>query len=495
MATPTSLGGSATELDPLHLQESTDDSDVSETELEYLYEVRALSLFASQEPEDLTFQKDDILYVIDDSRKDGWLLACNESGEQGLVPGNHVSLEGEETPAEQEDTLKQSGANLWEKVRKSAAPDAFRLALRGLGIALPTGFRESTLAKYHTSTLASRFKPTLSITGLCFVDPCGRHTQTSLEREMSILYASNIPEADNQLEVVSCQVRLCVYDRKTELVSNMLSLSAVMPTGDKKTWKLSKEASNREVILSVKRRDSSLDLVLELGVSYKKEGTQHELATGWTCLPLFHENGRTTLHNKTYVLSLNGGNLFEEGVELDPTSNLSNKKSIFFTNRKPTVFIRFSPVGRNTRELTTHLPDCVIIPKAYLPLIHRYQKVAAHTLETSSLNITAPEIHVFLAAIDKPLVMDTIVQVWNDINQNKRRTQRLNEAIQNQSFVDFVLQKIYPLLVSPQLGDQLSKQNLIELLSGDNESDSPLLAYNYQFTPFNVSETLTHFIT
>ena len=490
MATPASQGGSVTDLQSL---EYTDDSDPSETELEYLYEVRALSLFNSQEPEDLTFQKDDILYVIDDSRRDGWLLACNENGEQGLVPGNHVALEGE-GPADQEDGIKQSGAKLWEKVRKSTAPDAFRLALRGLGIALPTGFRESTLAKFHTSTLSSRFKPKLSMTGLGFVDPCGRPTQTALEREMSILYASNIPEVDSQLEVVSCQVRLCVYDRKREPVSNMLSLSAVMPTGDKKTWKLSKEASSREVILSVKRADFNLDLVIELGVSYRKEDTQHELATGWAYLPLFHQNGRSALQNKTYVLALSGGNLFEVGVELDPASNLTKKKSIFFTNRKPTVFIRFSPIGRNTRDLSTHLPDDVIIPKAYLPLIHRYQRIASHILESSSLNITAPEIHVFLTALDRPLVMDTVVQVWNDINQNKRRTQRLNDAIQNQSFVDFVLQKIYPLLVSPQL-DQLSKQTLIELLSGENESDSPLLAYSYQLTPFNVSETLTHFIT
>ena len=493
MATPTSQGGSATGLEP---REYTDESDLSETELEYLYEVRALSLFTSQEPEDLSFLKDDILYVIDDSRKDGWLLACNENGEQGLVPGNHVSVEGEGTADQVEgQVLKQSGAKLWEKVRKSAAPDAFRLALRGLGIALPTGFRESTLAKFHTFTLSSRFKPKLSITGLSFVDPCGRPTETALEKEMTILYASNVPEVDSQLEVVSCQVRLCVYDRKTELASNMLCLSAVMPTADKKTWKLSKEASNREVILSVKSADSNLDLVVELGVSYKKEGTRHELSTGWACLPLFHENGRTTLQNKTYVLTLSGGNLFEEGVELDPDSNLSNKKSLFSTNRKPAVLIRFSPIGRNTRELTTHLPDDVIIPKAYLPLTYRYQKIASHILESSSLSITAPEIHVFLTALDRPLVMDTVVQVWNDINQNKRRTQRLNDAIQNQCFIDFVLQKIYPLLVSPQLEDQLSKQSLIELLSGENESDSPLLAYSYQFTPFNVSETLTHFIT
>ena len=473
---------------------SQTDSDGSEIELEYIYEVKALSDFSSQEPEDISFSKNETLYVIDDSRKDGWLLAYNENGDHGLVPGNYVAMETAEEDREEESRVKQTGAALWGKLRKGAGTDAFRLALRGLGVQLPSGFRDSTLAKFHTSTLSARFKPKLSLSGLNFTDPCLIHGVPALERELSILYASNVPEVE-EMGVTRCQVRMCIFNRKTDVISNMLSLSAVKSSGDKKTWKLKKGVSNRDVVLSVKQADPNLDLVLELGVSYDKEGTQHELSTGWISLSLFRQNDRTGLRNKTYGMSLNGGSLFEEGIELDPAANISTKKSIFLTNRRPTLFFRISPVSRSTRELTTFLPDDVIIPKAYLPLVHRYQKVSSQILESSSLNLKSPEIYVFLTALDSPLIMDTVIPLWNDIHQNKRRTHRLNDVIQNQCLVDFTLQKMYPLIVSPYLNEQLVKQNPIDMLTGEDEGDSPLLAHNLNFTPFNISETITEFIS
>ncbi|KAI6656787.1 Nephrocystin-1-like [Oopsacas minuta] len=488
MATPTIC--SITELVATHDYTPTDESETSEIELEYLYEVRALSEFRSQEPEDISFSKEEILYIIDDSRKDGWLLAYNEDGDQGLVPGNYVTVEN---VVEEEPKPKQTGASVWAKVRENMAPDAFRLALRGFGVTLPSGFRESTLAKFHTSTLSTRFKPKLSVSGLNFVDPCLKptHYSPALERELSILYASNVPEVDNQLNVIKSQVRLCIFNRKSDILSNMLTLTAVMSSGDKKTWKLKKGVSNRDVILSVKELDPNLELVIELGVSYTKEDHQDELSTGWACVPLFKQG--TALQNKTYGIKLNGGSLFEQGIELDPTANISNKKSIFVTNRKPTVFLRFSSISRSNRELITFLPDDVIIPKAYIPIVHRYQKLSSQILEYSSLNLSSPEIYVFLTALDRPLIMDTVVQLWNDINQNKRRTQRINDVMQNQCLVDFILQKMYPLITSTYLEEQLIKQDPIQTLTGEDESDSPLFAYNLHFTPFNISEIITEF--
>ena len=501
MATPTTLG-SVDRVGPSEAQEYSGDSGDSVTELEYLYEVRAVSNFMSEEPEDLSFSKDAILYVIDDSRKDGWLLAYNEEGDQGLVPGNYVVTEGEEgggegTEDEGVSREQQSGADLWKKVRSYVAPDAFKLALKGLGIELPAGFRESALAKFHTSPehmLSSRFRPKLSLTGLSFRDPCRKSTRfPALEKEISILYASNVPDVEGQLEGVKRCVRLCVYDKRTGVVSNVLSLPADTSTGDKKTWKLSKSELSKDLIFSVKRADSNLELVLELGVSYKKESTQHELGSGWTSLSLFQQNLQAGLVNRTYGLKLHGGKLFDRGVDLDPTLNPTSKKSIFSINRKPTLFVRISPIARSSKDLAINLPDDVIIHRAYLSLTHRYQQLASQILECSTLNLTSPEIYVFLTAIDKPLLMETVVQVWNVIN--KKKLQRVNEMVQNQVFSEFLLQKVYPLIVSPQLEGQLSKQNLVEVLSGENESDSLLLSQNCLFTPFNISETLIHFNT
>jgi nephrocystin-1 len=239
-------------------REAEVESRMEESELP---QAECLADFVGEQDDDLSFVKGDIIYIIDMRREDGWWVAENSEGQQGLVPSNYLKLmeasqrqsQSPSPPEKMRRSLSPRGRELWDKVKSAIKQPTVADVLLEMG-AIPSGFRTSTLGKLlnetSSSLTSSWLVPKLSDSHLAFRDLHWDYGSNKLRshpvavtRGFSILGAYNIPAVTpaSGLTILSRHIRVAVFN-KQDVLSNVHTVRAVWITKEPKTWKFSPKA-------------------------------------------------------------------------------------------------------------------------------------------------------------------------------------------------------------------------------------------------------------
>ncbi|XP_065834088.1 nephrocystin-1-like [Oscarella lobularis] len=331
-------------------EEEEEDSQGEDVENEKVFdEAECLADFVSEQEGDLCFQIGELLYIIDNSRDDGWWLAENERGEQGMIPSNyirvierkrqkHSSKRGAKTAEAVQPSSSRSNA-LWDKLKSSMVQPSLASVLRQMG-AVPSGFRSSTLGPLigeegSDYSLSSWLTPKLSKSHLSFRDLHWDHATNKLRsspvavtRAFSLLAANYIPSLTpaSGLTVLSRHVRIALFNRN-KVLSNVHTVRAVCLSKDIQTWKFSPKvqqgypstAYDADCVARIDTMSTDIMILFELCFTYEKKdtGERGEMSCGWASLHLFESGGRPVV-NRTVELPVHGGTPYESGIELNP---------------------------------------------------------------------------------------------------------------------------------------------------------------------------------
>ncbi|XP_078256397.1 nephrocystin-1 [Rhinoraja longicauda] len=278
-----------------------DDEDESDEDEESDGELFiTISDFQAQEEHDLSVKKGEVISILD-QKPDGWWLAKNAEGKQGLVPKTYLQVyrkqiqeasdinkdkenddadEGEEEDEEEEEEEEVEEEEEEEedeeedeeepktKSHKTKAHELqseesrkHRLSVKKVvseitavdmlveKAAIPSGFRASTLAqllaegnKFHMSYF---LQPTLTQSNLCFKDlhwdkVCGglHPRKTHTELMFTLWSCKMIPFPVTGVQVLSRQVRCCLFDGQ-RVLSNIHTIRATWQSKNPKTWTFS----------------------------------------------------------------------------------------------------------------------------------------------------------------------------------------------------------------------------------------------------------------
>ncbi|XP_062509468.1 nephrocystin-1-like [Corticium candelabrum] len=467
-------------------QKADIDSTIGDTEFT---QAKCLADFVGEEDDDLSFRKGECVYIIDRGREDGWWVAENSDGQQGLVPSNYLKV----VERQQEisvapiagnrsgHSLSPRGRELWDKVKSIIKQPSLADVLLGMG-AIPSGFRSSTLAKLvheHEGTSActsSWLVPKLSESHLSFRDLHWdfaasklRSRPVAVTRGISILGASNIPNVTQGLTILSRHIRVALFN-KQEVLSNVHTVRAVWIEKEPKTWKFQPKvqqgfastAYDADCVVRFNNMSTDSTILFELCFTYRQQKTDEEgeLSCGWATLPLFEADGKPVI-SKTRELKVNGGTPYESGIEVDPalTTKPSGKRftSLLRTSRTPRLFVKLQYLRRNVIDVCNMLPDVLITSVNYIPFISYYRQVMADELlldrtdEQDASPICSPVLSVFSQAIDQPDIMDVLRERWSEELKVLRRSFKKNTARLKEMFKRILLETVYPLVSSPHL--------------------------------------------
>ncbi|KAG8550311.1 hypothetical protein GDO81_026644 [Engystomops pustulosus] len=169
----------------------------------------SLGDFQAQQKEDLTFQKGEVLQILD-KKPDGWWVAQNSKGVQGLVPKTYLQM----------STSK--------KTQEMSAAEA--LATMGT---VPSGFRTSTLSQHLENgdqCKAGRYlQPELTSSQLGFKDLLWESEKEGilpLPARVSVFLTlwscKMIPLPGASIQILSRHVRLCLFDGRSPVITGKL---------------------------------------------------------------------------------------------------------------------------------------------------------------------------------------------------------------------------------------------------------------------------------
>ncbi|XP_077650808.1 nephrocystin-1-like [Urocitellus parryii] len=214
-------------------EEEQENESPKQTSRKYI----ALGDFTAQQVGDLTFKKGEILLVIE-KKPDGWWIAKDSKGSEGLIPRNYLEPCDKEEQATCEEgseedtggggeTEGESEANQRTDTHHSAVQKAISEmntvdVLTSMG-AIPEGFRPSTLSQLleeGTVFRASYFlQPELTASQLAFRDlmwDAKTGTIKSRPSRVSLILTlwscKMIPLPGTSIQVLSRHVRLCLFD-------------------------------------------------------------------------------------------------------------------------------------------------------------------------------------------------------------------------------------------------------------------------------------------
>ncbi|XP_054963402.1 nephrocystin-1 isoform X2 [Pan paniscus] len=199
----------------------------------------AVGDFTAQQVGDLTFKKGEILLVIE-KKPDGWWIAKDAKGNEGLVPrtylepyseeeeGQESSEEGSEEDVEAVDEtadgaeVKQRTDSHWSAVQKAISEINTVDVLTTMG-AIPAGFRPSTLSQLLEEGNQFRanyfLQPELMPSQLAFRDLMWDATEGTIRSRpsrisliLTLWSCKMIPLPGMSIQVLSRHVRLCLFD-------------------------------------------------------------------------------------------------------------------------------------------------------------------------------------------------------------------------------------------------------------------------------------------
>nr|XP_048315780.1 nephrocystin-1 isoform X5 [Myodes glareolus] len=290
----------------------------------------ALGDFAAQQAGDLTFKKGDILHIIE-KKPDGWWLAKDAEGNEGLIPRTYLepynkedkresseegSKEGSEEDVEVVDEtangaeVKQRTDSHWSAVRKALSEQINTIDMLATMGAIPAGFRPSMLSQLldeGNQFQASYFlQPELTTSQLAFRDllwDAKAGTIMSRQSRVSLILTlwscKMIPLPGTSIEVLSRHVRLCLFDG-SKVLSNIHTVRAVWQPKKPKTWTFSPQVTgilpcllDGDCFIRSNSSTPDLGILFELGISYIRNSTgeRGELSCGWVFLKLFDASG------------------------------------------------------------------------------------------------------------------------------------------------------------------------------------------------------------
>ncbi|XP_031227697.1 nephrocystin-1 isoform X4 [Mastomys coucha] len=434
----------------------------------------ALGDFAAQQAGDLTFKKGDILRIVE-KKPDGWWLAKDAEGVEGLIPRTYLepynkedklessedSEEGGEEDGEEDvevvdetadgAQVKQRTDSHWSAVRKAISEINTVDVLATMG-AIPAGFRPSTLSQLldeGNQFRASYFlQPELTTSQLAFRDlmwDAKAGTIMSRPSRVSLILTlwscKMIPLPGTSIQVLSRHIRLCLSDG-SKVLSNIHTVRAVWQPKKPKTWTFSPQVTgilpcllDGDCFIRSNSSTPDLGILFELGISYIRNSTgeRGELSCGWVFLKLFDASG-VPIPAKTYELFLNGGTPYEKGVEVDPSVSRRAQGSVFrqmiSVRRQPQLLVKLRSLNRRSRAMLSLLPETLVGSMCSAHLLIFYRQILGDVLlrDRTSLQsadlISHPVLATFPLLLEQPDVMDALRSSWAEKESTLKRAEK-----------------------------------------------------------------------
>ncbi|XP_034352196.1 nephrocystin-1 isoform X3 [Arvicanthis niloticus] len=462
----------------------------------------ALGDFAAQQAGDLTFKKGDILHIIE-KKPDGWWLAKDAEGAEGLIPRTYLepynkedNLESSEDSEEggeedgEEDVevmdetadgaqVKQRTDSHWSAVRKAISEINTVDVLATMG-AIPTGFRPSTLSQLLDEAgihfRGSYFlKPEITTSQLAFRDLMWDAKAGTImsrpSRVSSILTlwsCKMIPLPGTSIQVLSRHIRLCLFDG-SKVLSNIHTVRAVWQPKKPKTWTFSPQVTgilpcllDGDCFIRSNSSTPDLGILFELGISYIRNSTgeRGELSCGWVFLKLFDASG-VPIPAKTYELFLNGGTPYEKGVEVDPSVSRRAQGSVFrqmiSIRRQPQLLVKLRSLNRRSRAMLSLLPETMVGSMCSAHLLIFYRQILGDvflrdrtSLQSADL-ISHPVLATFPVLLEQPDVMDALRSSWAEKESTLKRSEKRDRELLKAEFLLVYHDCVLPLLHSTLL--------------------------------------------
>uniref|UniRef100_A0A4W2D282 Nephrocystin-1 n=1 Tax=Bos indicus x Bos taurus TaxID=30522 RepID=A0A4W2D282_BOBOX len=477
-------GGEDEETEEEEEEKQEGESQPEATSGEYI----ALGDFTAQQVGDLTFKKGEILCIIK-KNSDGWWMAKNAKGNEGLIPKTYLepyNKEGGQESSEggsEEDTevgdgtvdgaeVKQRTDSHWSAVRKAISEQINTVdVLTAMG-AIPAGFRPSTLFQLleeGNQFRASYFlQPELTPSQLAFRDLMWdaktgsiRSRPSRVSLILTLWSCKMIPLPGVSIQVLSRHVRLCLFD------------------GSEST------------------------------------GERGELSCGWVFLKLFDATG-IPIPAKTYKLFLNGGTPYEKGVEVDPSVSRRAHGSVFHQlmtmRRQPQLLVKLRSLNRRSRSTLSLLPETLIGSMCCVHLLIFYRQILGDVLlkDRMSLNsadlISNPVLATFPKLLEESDIMDALRSSWAEKESTLKRSEKGDRELLKAVFLlvyhDCALPLLHSALLPPSRWAEEETEaarwkGIADFLKQNQENEGALqvlLSPEGVHEPFDISEQTYDFL-
>uniref|UniRef100_A0A2K6SUS3 Nephrocystin-1 n=1 Tax=Saimiri boliviensis boliviensis TaxID=39432 RepID=A0A2K6SUS3_SAIBB len=474
-------------------EEDENESHKRSTSEEYI----AVGNFTAQQVGDLTFKKGEILFIIE-KKPDGWWIAKDAKGNEGLVPRTYLepyskeeedqesSEEGSEEDVEVVDQtadgaeVKQrykSGKGYQSKFRKHFQINTVDM-LTTMG-AIPAGFRPSTLSQLleeGNQFRASYFlQPELMPSQLAFRDLMWDATEGTIRSRpsrisliLTLWSCKMIPLPGMSIQVLSRHVRLCLFDGN-KVLSNIHTVRATWQSKKPKTWTFSPQVTrilpcllDGDCFIRSNSVSPDLGILFELGISYIRNSTgeRGELSCGWVFLKLFDASG-VPIPAKTYELFLNGGTPYEKGVDVDPSVSRRAHGSVFYQmmtmRRQPQLLVKLRSLNRRSRNVLSLLPETLIGSMCSIHLLIFYRQILGDVLLKDRMSlqstdlISHPMLATFPMLLEQPDVMDALRSSWAEKESMLKRSEKRDKEFLKSTFLLVYHDCVLPLLHSTRL--------------------------------------------
>ncbi|XP_071996818.1 nephrocystin-1 [Engystomops pustulosus] len=510
----------------------------------------SLGDFQAQQKEDLTFQKGEVLQILD-KKPDGWWVAQNSKGVQGLVPKTYLQVykgteqspipSEEETEDEEEesaqdtavsekrpaeDTISQMSTS--KKTQEMSAAEA--LATMGT---VPSGFRTSTLSQHLENgdqCKAGRYlQPELTSSQLGFKDLLWESEKEGilpLPARVSVFLTlwscKMIPLPGASIQILSRHVRLCLFDG-SKVLSNIHTVRATWLPKNYRTWTFSPRVTgilpsvlDGDCFARSSSQSPDIGILFEVGVTYIRNSTgeRGELSCGWTFLKLFDANG-IPIPTRTYELTLNGGTPYERGVEVDPSISRRATSGVFHQmitqRRQPRLLVKIRSLNRRRREMLNLLPETLVGSMCQVPLLVYYRQILGDVLlkERTSMQSTDlicnPVLATFPKLMEQPDIMDALRSGWAEKENSLKRSEKRDAEFLKNTFIQVYHDTAYPLLQStflqePRWADDETEasrwKSIADFLKQNREKEGAihsLLSPDSLHKPFDISEIMYDF--
>nr|XP_005575304.2 nephrocystin-1 isoform X2 [Macaca fascicularis] len=484
-------------------EEDTEEEEEEKEENEYHKpstgeEYIAVGDFTAQQAGDLIFKKGEILLVIE-KKPDGWWIAKDAKGNEGLVPRTYLEPYSEEEEEGQESIsieegseedvevvdetadgaeVKQRTDSHWSAVQKAISEINTVDVLTTMG-AIPAGFRPSTLSQLleeGNQFRASYFlQPELMPSQLAFRDLMWDATEGTIRSRpsrisliLTLWSCKMIPLPGMSIQVLSRHVRLCLFDGN-KVLSNIHTVRATWQSKKPKTWTFSPQVSrilpcllDGDCFIRSNSASPDVGILFELGISYIRNSTgeRGELSCGWVFLKLFDASG-VPIPAKTYELFLNGGTPYEKGVDVDPSVSRRAHGSVFYQmmamRRQPQLLVKLRSLNRRSRNVLSLLPETLIGSMCSVHLLIFYRQILGDVLLKDRMSlqstdlISHPMLATFPMLLEQPDVMDALRSSWAEKESMLKRSEKRDKEFLKSTFLLVYHDCVLPLLHSTRL--------------------------------------------
>ncbi|XP_011927014.1 PREDICTED: nephrocystin-1 isoform X1 [Cercocebus atys] len=483
-------------------EEDTEEEEEEKEENEYHKqstgeEYIAVGDFTAQQAGDLTFKKGEILLVIE-KKPDGWWIAKDAKGNEGLVPRTYLEPYSEEEEEGQESIeegseedvevvdetadgaeVKQRTDSHWSAVQKAISEQINTVDVLTTMGAIPAGFRPSTLSQLleeGNQFRASYFlQPELMPSQLAFRDLMWDATEGTIRSRpsrisliLTLWSCKMIPLPGMSIQVLSRHVRLCLFDGN-KVLSNIHTVRATWQSKKPKTWTFSPQVSrilpcllDGDCFIRSNSASPDVGILFELGISYIRNSTgeRGELSCGWVFLKLFDASG-VPIPAKTYELFLNGGTPYEKSVDVDPSVSRRAHGSVFYQmmamRRQPQLLVKLRSLNRRSRNVLSLLPETLIGSMCSVHLLIFYRQILGDVLLKDRMSlqstdlISHPMLATFPMLLEQPDVMDALRSSWAEKESMLKRSEKRDKEFLKSTFLLVYHDCVLPLLHSTRL--------------------------------------------